>query len=102
MNINSRRPLFHRRPQSNIYRMFLWVVMILGGVWMLQQINKGEIKPLFEATAIPTRAAMSYLEEGDANFTAGNLRNAILAYQEALRLNPNDAQTWAKLARIQT
>ena len=102
MNINSRRPLFHRRSQSNIYRMFLWVVMILGGVWMLQQMDRGEIQPLFEATAFPTRAVASYLEEGDANFTAGNLTDAILAYQEALRLNSNDAQTWAKLARIQT
>jgi tetratricopeptide (TPR) repeat protein len=102
MNINSRRPLFHRKPQSNIYRMFLWVVMLLGGVWMLQQMDRGEIQPLFQATALPTRAVASYLEEGDANFTAGNLTAAILAYQEALRLNPNDAQTWAKLARIQT
>src|SRR5215211_2459237 len=102
MNINSRRPLFHRRPQSNMYRMFLWVVMILGGVWLLQQLNKGEIKPLFEATPLPTRAALSYLEEGNAQFTAGNLTAAILAYQEALRVNSNDAQTWAKLARIQT
>jgi tetratricopeptide (TPR) repeat protein len=102
MNVPRRRPLFNRRPQSNIYRMFLWVVMILGGVWMLQQMDKGEIKPLFEATPIPTRAVSSYLEEGDAHFTAGNLRGAILAYQEALRLNPNDAQTWANLARIQT
>ena len=102
MNINSRRPLFHRKPQSNIYRMFLWIVMILGGVWILQQLDRGEIQPLFQATAIPTRAAASYLEEGNANFTAGNVTAAILAYQEALRMNPNDAQTWAKLARIQT
>src|SRR5688572_12448439 len=102
MNINSRRPLFRRRPQSNIYRMFLWVVMILGGVWILQQLDKGEIKPLFLATPLPTRAVASYLEEGNAHFTAGDLTKAILAYQEALRLSPNDAQTWAKLARIQT
>ena len=102
MNLNSRRPLFNRRPQSNIYRMFLWVVMILGGVWMIQQMDKGEIKPLFEATPIPTRSVNSYLAEGDAYFTAGNLDAAIRAYQEALELNPNDAQTWAKLARIQT
>jgi tetratricopeptide (TPR) repeat protein len=102
MNINSRRPLFHRKPQSNIYRMFLWVIMILGGVWLLQQLDRGEIKPLFQATPLPTRAAASYLEEGNAQFTAGNLTAAILAYQEALRLNSNDAQTWAKLARIQT
>jgi len=102
MNVNPRRPLFNRRPQSNIYRMFVWIVMILGGVWMLQQMNKGEIKPLFEPTPTPTRAPESYLMEGDTNFTAGNLDGAILAYQEALEMNPNDAETWAKLARIQT
>jgi tetratricopeptide (TPR) repeat protein len=102
MNLNSRRPLFHRRPQSNIYRMFLWVVMILGGVWMLQQMDKGEIKPLFQATPTPTRAPESYLLEGDTNFTAGNLDAAIRAYQEALEQHPNDVETWWKLARIQT
>ena len=102
MNVSPRRPLFHRRPQSNIYRMFLWVVMILGGVWMLQQMDKGDIKPLFEPTSTPTRAPESYLLEGKADFTAGNVNAAILAYQEALKINPNDAKTWAELARIQT
>jgi len=102
MNVTPRRPLFNRRPQSNIYRMFLWVVMILGLVWMLQQMSKGEIKPLFQATPTPTRAADSYAMEGDANFTAGKLDAAILAYQEAVRVDPNNAQIWSKLARIQT
>jgi len=102
MNIAPRRPLFNRRPQSNIYRMFLWVMMILGGIWMIQKLTTGEIKPLFEPTPTPTRAVESFLLEGEANFTAGNLNNAITAYQEAVRVNPNDAVTWAKLARIQT
>ena len=102
MNVYPRRPLFHRKPQSNIYRMFLWVMLILGGVWMLQQVQRGEIKPLFEATPTPTRAVESLLLEGDANFTSGNLNAAIAAYQQALQLNPNDAETWAELARIQT
>jgi tetratricopeptide (TPR) repeat protein len=102
MNVYPRRPLFHRKPQSNIYRMFLWVMLILGGVWMIQQINRGEIKPLFEPTPTPTRSVDSYLLEGDANFTAGDVGGAIIAYQEAVRQNPNDALTWAKLARIQT
>ena len=102
MNVTNRRPLFNRRPQSNIYRMFLWVVMLLGGVWMLQQMNRGEIKPLFEATPTPTRAPESYLMEGDTNFKAGKVNAAILAYQEALEMDPNDPDTWAKLARIQT
>lgn len=78
------------------------MIMLLGGVWILQQVNKGDIKPLFEATAVPTRAIQSYLEEGDANFKAGNLGVAISSYQKALEMNPNDAKTWADLARIQT
>ncbi len=102
MNVNPRRPLFKRKPQSNIYRMFVWVLMILGGVWLLQQIDKGDIKPLFQATPIPTRAIESYLLEGDADFKAGKLDAAILSYQEALELNPNDAKTWKELARIRT
>jgi tetratricopeptide (TPR) repeat protein len=102
MNLTPRRPLFNRRPQSNIYRMFLWIVMILGGVWMLQQMNKGEIQPLFLPTPLPTRSVESYVLEGDANFSAGKVADSITAYKEAVGLNPNDAQTWATLARIQT
>ena len=76
--------------------------MMLGAVWVLQQVSRGDIKPLLEATPTPTRSVESYLMEGDANFTAGNLDAAIEAYREAVRQNPNDAETWAKLARIQT
>lgn len=102
MNVYPRRPLFNRRPQSNIYRMFLWVVMILVLVWMLQKMEQGEIKPLFQDTPVPTRSAESYALEGDANFSAGKLDAAILAYQEAVRVDPSNAQIWSKLARIQT
>ncbi|NWG08272.1 MAG: tetratricopeptide repeat protein [Chloroflexi bacterium] len=102
MNVNPRRPIFNRRPQTNIYRMFVLVVMLLGGIWMIQQINKGEIKPLFQPTAIPTRSVESYALEGDANFSAGRVDAAILAYQNALKVNPNNPEIWWKLARIQT
>ncbi len=102
MNVVPRRPLFSRRPQSNVYRMFVWVMMTLGGVWIIQQVSAGNITPLFEPTPTPTRAVESFLLEGNANFTAGNLTGSIIAYQEAVRLNPNDADTLAKLARIQT
>jgi tetratricopeptide (TPR) repeat protein len=102
MNVYPRRPLFNRKPQSNIYRMFLWVVMILVLVWVLQQMNKGDIQPLFQATLTPTRSSESHALQGDADFTAGKLDDSILAYQEAVRVDPSSAETWAKLARIQT
>ncbi len=102
MNIYRRRDLFYRKPQTNLYRLFTLMVMILGGVWLLRQINSGDIQPLFQPTPTPTRALASYVLEGDAQFIAGDLNSAIAAYQQAVRVNPSDAQIWAKLARIQT
>ena len=102
MNVPVRRPLFNRHPESNLYRMFFWVVLILGGIWLIRQVQQGDVKPLFTPTATPTRTANSYALEGDAQFTAGQLNAAITAYGEAVRVDPNNAEVWAKLARIQT
>ncbi len=82
--------------------MFLLIVTILAGVWFVRQMDRGEIESPFEPTPQPTRNAESYALEGDAQFTAGSLDDAIAAYGEATRLDPNNAQVWAKLARIQT
>jgi tetratricopeptide (TPR) repeat protein len=102
MNINPRRPLFYRKQRPNIYRLFFLVVMILGGVWFIRKMELGEVKPLFMPTPVPTRVAESYVMEGDAQFTAGDMDAAIQAYQGALQVDPNNAEVWAKLARIQT
>lgn len=102
MNVNPRRPIFNRKPQTNIYRMFVWVLMLLGGVWMIQQIDQGNIQPLFKETPVPTRSVQSYALEGDANFSAGKVDAAIAAYQNAVQVDPSNADTWWKLARIQT
>lgn len=113
MNIYQRRNIFRRRAESNVYRMFFWVILILGGIWLIRSVDQGDIKPLFLPTPTPTRFAQSYAFEGDALFTAGKLEDsigadgkvipgAITAYREAARVDPNNAEVWAKLARIQT
>lgn len=53
-------------------------------------------------TLTPTRGALSYKSEGDAYFQAGELQAAVSAYELAIQVDPNDANTWAELARIQT
>ncbi|MBI5963949.1 MAG: tetratricopeptide repeat protein [Chloroflexi bacterium] len=113
MNINPRNFLFRRRSESNVYRMFFWVTLILGGIWLIRSVQKGDIKPLFDPTPVPTRMAESYLLEAEALFTAGKLDDstdangnvvpgAITAYREATKMDPNNAQVWAKFARVQT
>jgi tetratricopeptide (TPR) repeat protein len=102
MNVYPRRDLFHKKPRTSIYRLFILVVMILGGVWLIRGVDQGKIERPFTATATPTRSVDSYALEGDAQFIAGNLDDAITAYREAVRVDPTNAQIWAKLARIQT
>lgn len=113
MNIYQKRAIFRRHNESSVYRMFFWVTLILAGVWLIRSVNSGDIKPLFVPTATPTRLAVSYAQEGEALFTAGQLNDsfdssgkvvpgAITSYREAAKVDPNNAQVWAELARIQT
>lgn len=102
MNIYQRRSLFRRRDDTGVYRMFLLVVLILGGIWLIRSVEQGEVKPLFLPTATPTRFATSYTLEGDAHFTAGKLDAAIEAYREAATVDPTNADVLAQLSRVQT
>ncbi len=102
MNIYQKRDIFRRRSEVNIYRMFFWITLILGGIWLIRSVQSGDIKPLFLPTPTPTRFAASYALEGDAQFTAGKLEAAIKAYDEAAKVDPNNAKLLADLARIQT
>ena len=102
MNLAPKRPLFRRRTESNVYRMFFWISLILGGIWLIRAVQKGDVKPLFDPTPVPTRMSISLALEGDAQFTAGQLEASITAYQEAVTLDPHNGQLLAKLARIQT
>lgn len=102
MNIYSRRTLFRRRDETSVYRMFFFVVLILAGIWLIRSVQQGDVKPLFLPTPTPTRFAQSYTLEGDAHFTAGQLTAAIEAYREATTVDPNNAEVWAQLSRVQT
>ncbi len=102
MIVEPRQRLFYRPDSSSIYRIFLLSVLILLVVWFTRQVEQGSIQRPFEPTPTATRTADSYVAEGDAYFTAGQLDAAIRAYQDALQVNPADAEVWAKLARIQT
>lgn len=104
MRVRQRRSnLFHDTgPTSNPYRLLLWGVLVMAGLYLLWNIDRGKIQPLFIPTPTATRSATSYREEGTAFFEAGNLDLAIKAYQDALAVNQSDYLGWTELARIQT
>ncbi|HEY3312399.1 MAG TPA: tetratricopeptide repeat protein [Anaerolineales bacterium] len=102
MNVSPRRPIFNRRHENNIYRVFLYGILIIAGLWVYLGVGRGTIKRVGEATPTPTRVALSYSAEGDAHFTTGDLEAAITSFHRALDQEPNNAVIWATLARIQT
>lgn len=101
MNVPVKRNIFNHRSQPNLYRMFFWVVLILGGIWLIREIQQGDVKPLFQVPPTPTRTANSYILEGEAQFVAGNLDAAIQAYRQAAQIEPGNARILAELARVQ-
>jgi tetratricopeptide (TPR) repeat protein len=86
---------------SNPWRLVALSVLITMGVLLLWLYETGRVQPLFLPTYTPTRTALSYAEEGTTYFSAGDLRGAIEAYQNAVQVDPGDARLWAELARIQ-
>ncbi len=87
---------------SRPWRILILVALIAGGILLTRLVEAGRVEPLFLPTPTPTRTALSYQEEGEAHFAAGDLERSIEAYREAVRLRPEDAELLAELARVQT
>jgi tetratricopeptide (TPR) repeat protein len=90
-----------RKPTNNPIRIFIGFLILLGLMFVLRGISAGQINPFLSITPTPTRSLESYAQEGEAHFAAGNLEKAIAAYKDAVRVQPNDPDLWAELARIQ-
>jgi tetratricopeptide (TPR) repeat protein len=101
MKVTRRRALFHQRRTTNVYRLFVLALLIMAGAWLIIRLTSHEIANPFSPTPTSTRMIDSWVQEGEASFNAGDLPAAITAYQEALRVDPNNAEIQAELARIQ-
>jgi tetratricopeptide (TPR) repeat protein len=101
MKVTRRRALFYRRRTSNLYRLFGLAVFILAGTWLVTHLWTGDVRNPFSPTPTSTRTIKSWVLEGETSFNAGDLPAAITAYQEATRVDSNNAEALAELARIQ-
>lgn len=103
MYLTDKRPEFRPvKPNSDPYRMMIWIVLILGCVLLVRAVDIGQVQPLFSPTLTPTRTAESFAMEGETHFIAGDLGKAITAYNNATRLDPDNGELWSELSRIQT
>jgi tetratricopeptide (TPR) repeat protein len=103
MYLQGKEPRFRNtRNRNNPYKVLLLLALIAFFGTVLSGIAKGNVQPLFMPTPTPTRTTNSFVIEGQTHFEAGNLNAAILAYQKAIEMDPNDPSLYVELARIQT
>jgi tetratricopeptide (TPR) repeat protein len=101
MNTIHRHNPFYRPRHGGLYRTFGLICVILVFVWLIREMQTGRIVSPFVPPPTPTRSGQSFSEEGQALFTAGQLDDAIAAYQDAVTVDPSNGEIWAELARIQ-
>lgn len=103
MNLTGKNLNFHRKEFTlfNPYRVGFLLAIIFALVFLARALDSGQIKRPLDPTPTATRTNKSLVLEAQLNFEAGNLPAAISAYQEAIRLDPNAAELYSQLARIQ-
>jgi len=92
-----------QEPRSRPGRVAIYLLLAVLGIALDWGLITGQVSSpqLFAPTPTPTRTALSWAEEGKAQFIAGNLDAAIEAYKMAARLDPRNGSLWAELARVQ-
>ncbi len=101
------------RPQKKsrgpFVTLLLWLLLIVatGTFILMLSIYVGYIDyqpptlvQQFEPTPTPTRPAALYIGDGDAYFAEGKLRQAIDAYQEAIRITPDNDIPYIRQSRL--
>lgn len=102
MNLTGKYPAFRKnKPQFHPYRILVLLGLLIVGVFALRGIETNQIQSPFLPTPVPTRTANSFSMEAETQFYAGDLNKSIAAYQEAIKLEPQNVPMMADLARIQ-
>jgi len=103
MNLTGKNVTFHNnRNQTNATRALILLVLVVISIFFLQSINRKEIISPYQPTATPTRNPQSFILEADTRFISGDLDKAVETYQNAIKIDPTNAQLYYLMARIQT
>jgi len=89
-----------KRRRSNPWRVLFLLILIAGALYAYTLIQRRQIENPFTPTATPTRSAYSYRDEAEAQYIQGNLDGAIQAYEQAIRLAPDDVNLYVPLTRL--
>ncbi len=79
----------------------LTMLVILVGIYIgYFDIETATLAKQFEPTPTPTRPAVLYIGDGDAYFAEGKLKEAIDAYEQAIRIDPDNDIPFMRQSRL--
>jgi tetratricopeptide (TPR) repeat protein len=89
-----------RRRRSSPWRILLLVALIAGAVYV-ERVIVPTVPPLFVPTSTPTQNPATIILEAETLSQAGKLSQAEDAYKKAIEIDPENADTYVALARVQ-
>jgi len=92
----TRKP--RRRPN---WLRIIFLLILIGAALYVNQVVVPATPPLFVPTATETKSPESFVNQASELFDEGKLTQAMEAYKEAIRVNPENPSNYINLARIQ-
>lgn len=91
-------PPRREKKTSSPWRILVLTILILFGLYIIAE--RPQWARPFEPTPTPTRSAESYFYEAEEYYEEGRLDEAIVAYRQAVRVNPADTTSLVRLVRL--
>lgn len=92
-----------RKPKRRSPRLALLLLILIAAASSLTYYTwayQPQWAQPFEPTPTPTRTAQSYILEAEAYYGQGQLDEAIVAYQEAVSISPDDTMAHVRLSQL--
>ncbi len=92
-----------RKPKRRSPRLALLLLILIAAASSLTYYTwayQPQWAQPFEPTPTPTRTAQSYILEAEAYYGQGQLDEAIVAYQEAVSIGPDDTMAQVRLSQL--
>lgn len=89
-----------RRRRRGIMRFWPLMLLAVVGIILYEQQPAWLAPRLPQPTVVPTRSAVSFLADADIAYRSGNLDGAIAAYEQVMRLEPDNPKPLAALSAI--
>jgi tetratricopeptide (TPR) repeat protein len=93
-----------RKPRYPWFVVILYFAILLAAVYVFFRADqiRPRVTAMFGPTPMPTLSADELVATGEGHYLDGDLDEAIVFYQQAAALDPNNIQVLADLARLHT